>query len=64
MAYLEYTSKDGEVVDAGAKLVGDGFVAAWCPTSPAEPERCEDYERLQGKAQGRGNWPVCDDLGR
>lgn len=64
LAYLEYTNKDGEVVDAGEKLVADGFVAAWYPTSAVEPERFEDYEKLQEKAQGRGNWPVCDDLGR
>lgn len=64
LAYVEISDSDGAVRDLGRDLVAGGFVATWYPKGEPEPTRVPEYEELQTKAQGRGNWPVCDDLGR
>lgn len=63
LAYVEKT-QDGKAVDMGRWLVAGGFVATWYPTGEPEPGRITEYEKLEKQAQNRGNWPVCDDLGR
>lgn len=64
LAYIEHVNRDGKTVDIGRDLVASGFIAAWYPKGEVEQARFSSYQRLQGEAQDRGNWPNGDDLGR
>jgi micrococcal nuclease len=61
---LGYVELDGR--DIGLKLIGEGLVEAWYPSSEPRPERFGVYSTVEDRAkqQRTGSWATCPTLGR
>ena len=61
---LGYLELDGR--DIGLKLIEEGLVAAWYPSSEPRPQRFEAYSAAERTArdQRAGSWDRCPSLGR